>query len=164
MKIFKPFSYFLFFGFFGSFIHTLPAQTEEPLDESPTEIEINQSVYAELNGTTSITRLAGPDFFDQEVQYVDFGSFGIYEGDIYIDNNTNSFLKSDTPSTANGIAIDGYRWPNRVLPYRFGSNVTQNTKVEVRNAARRINDNTNVSIIEISSPTKYHVLITTFKT
>lgn len=130
----------------------LKAQEENTI----TEIEINQEALSGQEFAVAKTRLVGPGV-DADVDYTIHQEYGVIEGDIYIPLAEPQQRSSDS---SGGVIIDGYRWPNKTLYYRFDNSVVQNTKNVIRLAASYIQSRTSVRFVELSSPNRYHVLIT----
>lgn len=98
----------------------------------------------------------GPDGVDKLVTYENKGGYGLFEGDIYIPKDgLDAALDA-----SNGVVIDGFRWPNNTLHYRF-DNVSTTVVNLVRQATAHISSLTNVRFVELASnaTSPYHVRV-----
>jgi len=128
-----------------------------------TEVEVNLAVNEGRPIVEGSTMLRGPGF-ELDVVYEDFGDFGVVEGDIYVPLTPSSEVENDSSSNSDiptgDIGVDGvgFRWPNQTLHYRF-DNVVDDTRNTMLDAMRHIQQRTNVSFIEATDPSIFHVLI-----
>ncbi len=106
---------------------------------------------------TGQTRFVGPNF-DKQVTYDDKGDYGIIEGDIIVPLNSTVLPTLDPLYGSSSVVINGFRWLDRTLYYRF-DNVTTQTRNIVLDAVNHISSRSAVHFVELSSPSRYHVRI-----
>ena len=116
----------------------LPVQAESTL--------VSKQVSGNANPTV---RLLGPGGVDTIVEYVDKGSYGLIESDIRIDIDSQNFTDSDS-NISKGVVVDGFRWPNNTLPYKF-FNVSSATRNNVNWAIEHIQRRSNIKFVQVTS-------------
>ncbi|AJQ94133.1 Dot/Icm T4SS effector Zinc-dependent metalloprotease LegP [Gynuella sunshinyii] len=122
------------------------------------EINTEENNQIPSNGTDT-TFISGYGFFNKQVTYEKQKDLAVLEGDIIlgtiqeaekwktiITNQSNNI-----PTRSIIITGQRYRWPNNLIPYQFGSNVSLSTRNRVLNAMEHWRRNTAIEFTERTS-------------
>jgi len=118
------------------------------------ELEINGKLPNLGNGTGVVLTEKGL----KQVKFQNRGGLNLFEGDIRVVREQLGLPRHDH-SIQHSVTVDGFRWPENTLYYSF-NNVTTGVVSMVRQAVAHINENTNVTIVEVAdSSSTYHVRV-----